>query len=277
MRHPKGTLDAATHARIDASLKQLKTCARVLQPVIVTFSDELHILRRLLYKAKNEHRASLFWRHATEMRRYAVRVEQLSLPSLVDSLRYSFFAEGPQQSSKVLKGPWTHFPDKPLVSSVLRRLGDSLTLIRKMHERLARIYQTFAVAMQSGAFIQLILTLAAIASRMSSLVSELADAVHQTSDTVQDIFVSLHQPLVASQSDSRKSQVCDHRRDVPASVHDDADVGVPISREDHLPTRYDSENASHTERNTVVKRTSEPIRHKSKKKRKRDEIDDIFG
>jgi trans-aconitate methyltransferase len=96
-RAAKSSLDATLHPHIDSALKQLKSCARSLQLVLSTFSDELQILHRLYYKGKNQHRPALFWRRVTEMRRYADRVEELSLLSLVDSLRYSFFGEEAQQ------------------------------------------------------------------------------------------------------------------------------------------------------------------------------------
>ncbi|KAJ7905446.1 hypothetical protein B0H14DRAFT_2326758 [Mycena olivaceomarginata] len=189
-RSAKTSLDATLHPQIDASLKQLKACARSLQPVLSTFADELQILHRIYYKGKNQHRPALFWRRVTEMRRYGDRVEELSLLSLVDSLRYSFFAEESQQNSKLLKGSWTHYPDPSSVSYVHGQVAASITLVQKMHERLTHAYRSFSLAMQTGAFIQLILTLAGIASRMSSLVSELTSVLEQVQGAVRYILLT---------------------------------------------------------------------------------------
>ncbi|KAJ6547518.1 hypothetical protein B0H19DRAFT_953189 [Mycena capillaripes] len=191
-RAAKNSLDSALHPHIDAALKQLKSCARSLQPILSTFSDELQILHRLYYKGKNQHRSALFWRRAAEMRRYGDRVEELSLSSLVDSLRYSFFGEDVQQTTKLLKASWTHYPDTPYVSFVLERVAASISLVQKMQERLAHAYQSFSLAMQTGAFIQLILTLAGIASRMSTLVSEISQVLELIQDAVRGILVTLN-------------------------------------------------------------------------------------
>ncbi|KAJ7452469.1 hypothetical protein B0H11DRAFT_2073568 [Mycena galericulata] len=190
-RTAKASLEPDLHASIDAALKDLKTCARRLQPVLATFSEELQILHRLYYKGKNQHRPALFWRRVAEMRRYADRVEELSLLSLVDYLRYSFFGEELQQNSKLLKGSWTHYPNPSSVSFLLERIRGSLMLIHKMHGRLAHAYQSFVLAMQTGAFIQLILTLAGIASRMSSLAAELSEVLRLTWDAVNRILSTL--------------------------------------------------------------------------------------
>ncbi|KAJ7172521.1 hypothetical protein C8R46DRAFT_894304 [Mycena filopes] len=190
-RSAKTSLDPILLPHIDAALKQLKSCARNLQPVLATFSDELQILQRLYYKGKNEHRSALFWRRVAEMRRYGDRVGELALSSLVDSLRYSFFGEDSQQTSKLLKGSWTHYPDPAFVSFVLERIKASITLVRKMDERLAHAYQTLSLAMQTGAFIQLLLTLTAIASRLSRLASELEPILGQAQDAVHRILATL--------------------------------------------------------------------------------------
>ncbi|KAJ7774673.1 hypothetical protein DFH07DRAFT_800468 [Mycena maculata] len=293
-RAAKASLDQPLHSTIDAALKELKTCARRLQPVFATFSDELQILHRLYYKGKNQHRPALFWRRVAEMRRYGDRVQELSLLSLVDSLRYSFFGEDLQQNSKLLKGSWTHYPDPSSVSFALERIGGSLALVQKMHERLAHAYQSFVLAMQTGAFIQLILTLAGIASRMSSLVAELAEvleliwaAVHRILLTLDPRARSTRRPI----SSPDQSNAIEMPKELPTDIYED--TGVSIARQDpqnaRLPNPYT--NTAHedmhahsvesveVERKTVAKRVAvnEPERRRVKKKQKRDEIDDIFG
>ncbi|KAJ7109332.1 hypothetical protein C8R44DRAFT_802223 [Mycena epipterygia] len=297
-RTAKTSLDAALHPNIDAALKDLKLCARRLQPVLDTFSDELQILHRLYYKGKNQHRPALFWRRVAEMRKYGDRVEELSLPSLVDSLRYSFFGEELQQNSKLLKGSWTHHPDVASVSFVLERVGASLTLVRKMHERLAHIYHSFTLAMQTGAFIQLILTLAAIASRMSGLISELAEVLELIWAAVHRILASLDPGRVPHRR--RTSSLVD-QAEAPAGISTDVDedTGVSVRRPDlrsevRPPEPEPDPYTNTTHENAIsapipviseevvknVKRSvaiDEPERRRVKKKRKKDEIDDIFG
>ncbi|KAJ6596846.1 hypothetical protein DFH09DRAFT_1132894 [Mycena vulgaris] len=260
-RTAKASLDPTLHPNIDAALKDLKSCARRLQPVLATLSDELQILRRLYYKGKNQHRPALFWRRVAEMRRYGDRVEELSLLSLVDSLRYSFFGEDLQQTSKVLKGSWSHYPDTASVSYILERIAGSFTLVQKMRERLAQAYQSFTLAMQTGAFIQLILTLGGIASRMSCLVSELADVLEL-------IWEAVHRILVTLDPGSRRRNLLSRRRtslaDQPgarvAAVQISTDVyedtGVSIPRQDpHSEVRPPDPdpfaNTTHENLNTI--------------------------
>ncbi|KAJ7179692.1 hypothetical protein C8R46DRAFT_887301 [Mycena filopes] len=187
----KASLDPTLHPHIDAALKQLKLCTLNLRPVLATLSDELRILHRLHYKAKNEHRSALFWRRVVEMRRYSDCVQKLALPSLLNSLRYSFFAQDLEQTPKLLKGSWTQYPDLSPVSFVNQRLTASVAVVQKMHERIMQAYQSLSLAMQTGAFIQLLLTLAGIASRLSWLASELASILQQTQEAVHRIFTTL--------------------------------------------------------------------------------------
>jgi len=307
-RSAKNSLDATLHPQIDAALKQLKSCARSLQPILSTFSDELQILHRIYYKGKNQHRLALFWRRVAEMRRYGDRVEELSLSSLVDSLRYSFFAEESQQNSKLLKGSWTHYPGLSSVSYVHERIVASVTLVQKMQERLTDAYRSFSLAMQTGAFIQLILTLVGIASRMSSLVSELTPVLEQIRGAVHRILVTLD-PETQTHDDLRSRRTLpDQSSAIHASVKVSTDVyedtGVSIARQDPQPevrppypinTTTTARHAIHTPSydipalpavNSVEVVTKKAKRSfpesdakllKPKKKQKRDEIDDIFG
>ncbi|KAJ6630759.1 hypothetical protein B0H10DRAFT_1982782 [Mycena sp. CBHHK59/15] len=301
-RSAKASLDPALHSSIDAALKDLKTCARRLQPLLAALTDELQILHQLYYKGKNQHRPALFWRRTAEIRRYGDRVEELALSALVDSLRYLFFSDELQQSSKLFKGPWTHFPDNASVSFILERLGASLVLVQKMHERLARAYQSFALAMQSGAFIQLVLTLAAIASRMHNVVAEISEVLELTWAAVHQIHNVLDPTgSTGSRKHGRQRSLSVNSSDIGpvAVVHDDAgeDTGVSVVRRDLRldikPENLPQISLSPTpvlqtpvvERNMIVNMkhrevaTNDAERPKVKKKRKkdRDEIDDIFG
>ncbi|KAJ7774779.1 hypothetical protein B0H16DRAFT_73071 [Mycena metata] len=311
-RTAKASLDATVHPDIDTALKQLKLCARNLQPVLATFCDELQILHRLYYKGKNEHRSALFWRRVAEMRRYGDRVEELALSSLVDSLRYSFFAEDLQQTSKLLKASWTHYPDPLSVSFVLERLAASIALVQKMHERLAYAYQSFSLSMQTGAFLQLLLTLAGIASRLSYLASELTPILQQTQEAVYRILTALnpgqtsrrqfHTPRLTPLDPAIDTLGQGSTQDL-----DEDDTGVSIPRQDAqfydpsntthkdvlpAPNRTPSDIPSLATKAQVVNRTmSKKLKHssdpallstanekrKNKKRKERDEIDRIFG
>jgi hypothetical protein len=56
-------------------------------------SEELQILERLYYKGKNQHRAALFWKRVSEVRRYARRLDGVGLPDVVERLHRSFFGD----------------------------------------------------------------------------------------------------------------------------------------------------------------------------------------
>lgn len=93
----RSALDASTYVKIDVVLKDLRTYSRRLTVVASSIKDELQLLERLYYKGRNQHRAALFWRKVAEMRRFGQRVSEMQLPSLTESLRYSFFGDGAQR------------------------------------------------------------------------------------------------------------------------------------------------------------------------------------
>lgn len=72
-------------------LKDLRSCAQRLAPLLSALEDEMRILERLYYKGRNQHRSALFWRKVEEMRRYGKRILELQSFEQVDSLRYSFY------------------------------------------------------------------------------------------------------------------------------------------------------------------------------------------
>lgn len=83
---------------IDAALKTLKTSSRQLQTFLAAFRDEMQTLERLYYKGKNQHRAALFWRRVSEVRRYGERFNRAELAELVEGFRRSFW--GPVELQK---------------------------------------------------------------------------------------------------------------------------------------------------------------------------------
>ncbi|KAH9842785.1 uncharacterized protein C8Q71DRAFT_221077 [Rhodofomes roseus] len=169
----KASLDAAAQSDINGILKQLKACTRRLQTAYASHALELQVLERLYYKGKNQHRTALFWRSVVEIRRYGARVEEMELYGLVERMRVSFWGEAALQNTKLLKGPWTHHPDAVTVMFVLQRCSEACSLLKKAQERLSAAYHSLTLVMQTAAFLQLVLTLVAITSKFSSLLTEI--------------------------------------------------------------------------------------------------------
>src|SRR5271154_7527015 len=90
---PRSSLQALSYAPIDSALKDLKTSSRRLNSSFLAFRDETHILERLYYKGKNQHRSAIFWKRVLEVRRYARRLDEMQIPKRVDHLRCTFFGE----------------------------------------------------------------------------------------------------------------------------------------------------------------------------------------
>ncbi|KAI0374813.1 hypothetical protein BV20DRAFT_960994 [Pilatotrama ljubarskyi] len=174
---PRVSVDSAVSPTIDAVLKQLKTCSRRLQAALACHRTELQVLERLYYKGKNQHRTALFWQRVAEMRKFGGRVDEMHMDDVVESLRLAFWGEPSSRTPKLLKGPWTHCPDvKPLLF-VMERCSACCMLIDRARERLLHAYESFTLMMQTGAFLQLVLAFAAIASRLSILLSEVRAAL----------------------------------------------------------------------------------------------------
>ncbi|KAI0721697.1 hypothetical protein C8T65DRAFT_565758 [Cerioporus squamosus] len=162
---------------IDSVLKQLKACSRRLQAALASHRTELQVLERLYYKGKNQHRTALFWQRVAEMRKLGERVDEMHTDDVVESLRLSFWGEPSGRTTKILKGPWTHYPDAKPLLFVLERCSACCMLIDRARERLLGIYESFTLMMQTGAFLQMIVVLAAIASRIRLLLVEVRAAL----------------------------------------------------------------------------------------------------
>ncbi|PBK96809.1 hypothetical protein ARMGADRAFT_924633 [Armillaria gallica] len=121
-QRPRDTLDQALHFSVDSALKNLKKCRNQFKTILATFQDELHILERLYYKGKNQHRSALFWKRVAETRRYGSRLNELDLVKLVDGMQHSFFDTNTDNMKKALKGAWTYYPDAKFVSYMRNRL-----------------------------------------------------------------------------------------------------------------------------------------------------------
>ncbi|CCL99125.1 uncharacterized protein FIBRA_01139 [Fibroporia radiculosa] len=187
----RSSLPSATHPSVDSTLKQLKLCTRRLEAAFASHRGELQVLERLYYKGKNQHRTAIFWRRVVEMRRYGDRLEGMAMFDLVDRLRCAFWGDLAQQNPKALKGPWCYFPDAKSVRFVVQRCYECCSLIDKIQERLSAAYSNFTLLMQTAAFLQLILTLAAIASRLRILLTEIRAATEQAGNACHKLLQSL--------------------------------------------------------------------------------------
>ncbi|KAI0362012.1 hypothetical protein OH77DRAFT_1441157 [Trametes cingulata] len=174
---PRASIDTGLSPTIDAALKQLKACSRRLQAALACHRTELQVLERLYYKGKNQHRTALFWQRVAEMRKLGGRVDEMHMDDVVESLRLAFWGEPSSRTPKFLKGPWTHCPDAKPLLYVMERCSACCMLIDRARERLLHAYESFTLMMQTGAFLQLVLTFAAIASRLSILLSEVRSAL----------------------------------------------------------------------------------------------------
>ncbi|KIK95886.1 hypothetical protein PAXRUDRAFT_139729 [Paxillus rubicundulus Ve08.2h10] len=188
---PRSSLSSSHHKGIDSLLKGLKTCSRRLRAAMSSLTDELRILERLYYKNKNQHRMALFFRRVPEIRRYGQRLVELDLPGRVDLLRASFVGLNSTTDQKALSRTWSHVPEQPYVSFVMERLMSYSTLVCKVRFGEFRAASHFTLAMQSGAFIQLIVLFAAISSRMSALLPELEEVLHLGASTCDRLLVVL--------------------------------------------------------------------------------------
>ncbi|KAK7465420.1 hypothetical protein VKT23_005398 [Stygiomarasmius scandens] len=115
--------------------------------------------------------------------------------------------------------------------------------------------------MQTGAFIQLILTLAAIVSRMAAIVSDLDDAVQRTIQVLDRLLKVLKDETMLSAPEEVTHVESKDRLLMDEVTLTQTVVPIVVERE-HKPEKSSS---------AANKDTSK------KKKKKRDEIDDIFG
>ncbi|KAI5900326.1 uncharacterized protein SCHCODRAFT_02483173 [Schizophyllum commune H4-8] len=214
----RSQVDRDLHPAVDTALRDLKKFSRRLHATFDAFSEELQVLDRVFYKGKNQHRSALFWRRVADIRKFSQRIAEYNAPQNVDSCRCSFFGPDVQANSKALKGAWSHVPDNKTMAFILDRFVAGINLLDKAHERLLNAYRAFILEMQSGFFIQLILTLAALASRLDVLVQDLADALRGSWASMYRLFSALNpseakkvqKPQAAGALDSDKQDLPPH-------------------------------------------------------------------
>ena len=89
-------IDVSFYSKVDAALRDLRTCSRQIGPVLLSMEDELRILERLYYKGKNQHRSALFWRHVSGMRRICGRLltgGKGKIGEVLEELKNSFYGD----------------------------------------------------------------------------------------------------------------------------------------------------------------------------------------
>ncbi|GBE82312.1 hypothetical protein SCP_0406960 [Sparassis crispa] len=253
----------------------------------------------------------------------------MDMYNLVENERLSFWGDTSTRTPKVLKRSWTHFPDSRSVLFVLRRCSECCALVTKTRERLIEAYHSFTLIMQTGAFLQLVLTLAAVASRLGSLLIEVSATIVHCQHAFYEVLQAIDPTQAASVKHIlQKDAVDDNAQsggDIlpqPATVPEPGeDLGNTVKRSSALVQETtanllqveqspslstkaadrDSDLAAMsvvTSVRTAVKRKSsssgptllpndQSIQRRNgehqqqnevnKRKKKRDEIDDIFG
>ncbi|KAI0695910.1 hypothetical protein BC835DRAFT_1344488 [Cytidiella melzeri] len=189
---PRSGLNSSYHPVVDSVLKDLKQCTRRLQPALASQHVELQVLEKLYYKGNNQHRTALFWRRVCDIRRFGRRLEGVRLHALVDRVRLSFWGNDVQSNSKSLKGPWLYYPDGRTVEAALRRLVDCHILVKRMHEHVGKAHNHFNLQFQTGAFLQLILTLTAISARIAILLTEIQYSIEAGCHALHKLLLALH-------------------------------------------------------------------------------------
>ncbi|KAH9996915.1 hypothetical protein BJV77DRAFT_986954 [Russula vinacea] len=188
----RASLDSSEHSLINVFLNAL----------FAQHATELAVLERIYYINNNQHRPALFWQRVVEARRYSRRLRSLDVPSLVDGLRRSFYGDVVDASSKLQKGAWTHYPPAPSLKSFLARVRTCTALLDKTCVRMRGIYHMLSLAMQSGAFLHLVVTLTALVARIAHLSSAVRGVLSTLHNECAHLFARLH-PTVASHNFAR--------------------------------------------------------------------------
>ncbi|KAF5391441.1 hypothetical protein D9757_001919 [Collybiopsis confluens] len=265
----RSSLDKAHTSNVDSVLKDLKLISRRLTLLCWTLIDETRILDRLHYKNKNQHRSALFARRVSELRRYSHRVEDFDICGFVDELRRSFFGQAEEINSKQMKGSWTHYPDEKYLCCMRAQLSAFSALSNKMYTISCAAFESFSLSMQTGAFIQFILTLIAIASKMASLIAEI-NGILQTLFAVFDRLLTIFKACPLADGAGKTSFE-------PTAILVNQ-TGSLISKKPGSEKRLVEIERKVVKRKNARLLPEDARKHPRKKKDgKRDEIDDIFG
>lgn len=303
------SLDHSIYSSIDSFLKPLKGTSRRLQVVSTVLANETQLLQRIFYKGKNQHRSALFWRRAAEIRRYSERLRGIDLTDFVFRLRCSFFGEDALRNLNVLKGAWTLCPDVETLTRAQERCAEAQTLLAKFQARTMDAYNSFSISIQTGAFIQILLVLAAITARMNSIAQEYEETIGSLLQSIRRLRAALERTSVGEISGAQsftgsslqeivqstsKSTACSLMEELmivdPPTVakveatfpeNSQAPIEVVSSNEatkkkDQSPGMASTGNSTRrlAQKSHPPKEQKRPVKEK---KRRRDEIDDIFG
>ncbi|KAF9532939.1 hypothetical protein CPB83DRAFT_880547 [Crepidotus variabilis] len=295
----RASIQIPQHALVDGQLKTLKLAARRLQLALSTQETELQILKRLIYRNKNQHRGAFFWRSVLEMRRYAGRVAKLKLSDAVISLRSSFFSSSSLSGSS-MKGSWTHFPHRDYLAQHANLFCTAQTLADKMSEANLRAYTSFHASLQSAAFLHLMLVFVGISSRLRAVALELKAICHDAVKclaALQDVNIVRSTLAIFS---SRLKSIYEephpnhepplpkpleeqfHSVELSESLFQDENPTLPMDPLELQPPNITT-NAHPSAQEVQIKlqkRLSEKtdsLKDLPKKKKRKNEIDDIFG
>ncbi|KAI9446213.1 hypothetical protein H4582DRAFT_2052303 [Lactarius indigo] len=283
----RASLDSSKHAFVNAFLKSLKLHTRKLSALLSQHATELTVLERIYYINNNQHRAAHFWKRVVEARRYSRRLRSSDISSFVNSLRGSFYNDPPDASLKPHKGAWSHYPPAPSLKSFLARLRTCTALLdkarRSLHSPLAQtdtlssadLRPVLTLAMRSGAFLHLVVTLTALVARLTHLSSALRhvlSALHAES-------IRLLHTLHARQLRVRPRGHLGQNRDLrPHCTLSDAQCGCGICTLAALGSQQALAPGRRGEEARYWFRRCRDEKKRSKaKKAQRDEIDDIFS
>lgn len=89
----KNSLENSLISAVDECLKSLRKSSRKLPPTDASHALETQILERILYKNKNQHGRTLFYRNLMEIKRLAARIEEASLSKLLEAIRSAFYSK----------------------------------------------------------------------------------------------------------------------------------------------------------------------------------------
>lgn len=251
---PRAGLDPARCDAVNAFLKNVKGHVRRAQTAFSLHADEVAILERLFYKGKNQHRSSLFWQRVSEMRRYGHRLQEMRICDLSEALRISFYGEKTTMSAKILKGAWTQYPTSSRFVYTLKQLRTCHHLIEKSQGRLRDIYHFFTLIMRDGAFMQLTLTMVAIASRLDQLLSQVDNIVECLHDECRQVFQMLHSKQALRTKPLTSSSIGKATPGVKSTtlalneqlldIEEDEDIGQSTDRTAASPPRFSGRNLS---------------------------------
>ncbi|KAI0306364.1 hypothetical protein B0F90DRAFT_1689314 [Multifurca ochricompacta] len=192
----RASLDSSKHTLVD------------LSALLAQHATELVVLERIYYINNNQHRAALFWQRVVEARRHARRLKSFDLSSLVDTLRRSFHDDKADVSSKPQKGAWSRYPPAAFLKSFLTRLHTCTML---------------TLAMRSGAFLHLVVTLTALVARLAHLSSAIRRVLSTLHAECLRLFDTLHHAEAAHKVTALRPPVPLLRSDNSAS---DLQVGI---------------------------------------------------